>query len=146
MGRRRIRLWRIGGGGVDGAIHQAAGPALLEECKKLGGAKPGEVKFTGAHKLPARWVAHAVGPRDGNPDVLVSCYREAIKQGLERGAVTFAFPSIATGAFGFPLEQAAQIAVRTLIADIEETRIAFVRIVCFDETTLAAYKSALKSA
>jgi O-acetyl-ADP-ribose deacetylase (regulator of RNase III) len=137
----------LGGGGVDGAIHEAAGPALLEECKTLGGAQPGEVKLTAAYKLPAWHIAHAVGPRwqggeKGEAELLAKVYRTAIELGLQRGAVTFAFPSISTGAFGYPLEQAAAIVVQTIRDAIAETRIAFVRIVCFDEGTLKAYEAA----
>ena len=138
----------LGGGGVDGAIHEAAGPKLLEACKKLGGALPGEAKITPAFNLRARFIAHAVGPRwqggeQGEDAVLDKVYRAAIAVGIGQGAVTFVFPSISTGAFGFPLERAAPIALKAVIEAIEETRIAFVRFVCFDDKTLRIYTDAL---
>ena len=107
----------LGGGGVDGAIHRAAGPELLAECRTLGGARTGEVKATKGHRLRAKWVLHAVGPvwhggRQGEDEALASCYREALRLAAEKGARSVAFPAISTGAYGFPLERAARIAVR----------------------------------
>src|SRR5512133_2569026 len=106
----------LGGGGVDGAIHRAAGPALLEECRALGGARTGEAKLTGGHRLPARHVIHAVGPvwrggGDGEDELLASCYRSALRLAEAHGLRSVAFPAISTGAYGFPLERATRIAV-----------------------------------
>ncbi|QSZ67023.1 O-acetyl-ADP-ribose deacetylase [Methanofollis aquaemaris] len=115
----------LGGGGVDGAIHRAAGPGLDEECRALGGCRTGEAKVTGGHRLPARWVVHTVGPvwrggGGGEDDLLASCYRRSLEEAKRLGARTIAFPAISTGAYGFPAERAAAIAVRTVRAYLEE--------------------------
>jgi O-acetyl-ADP-ribose deacetylase (regulator of RNase III) len=137
----------LGGGGVDGAIHRAAGAALLQECRTLGGCEPGDAKLTSGYRLPARWVVHTVGPRwrggtNGEANVLASCYRSSLAIAADAGASSIAFPAIGTGVFGYPPEQAAAIAVSTVRAEapigIEE-----VRFVCFDAATLGLYETLL---
>ncbi|HEX5590124.1 MAG TPA: O-acetyl-ADP-ribose deacetylase, partial [Candidatus Limnocylindrales bacterium] len=109
----------LGGGGVDGAIHRAAGPGLLAECRTLGGARPGDARMTAGHGLPARHVIHAVGPvwsggRAGEDELLASAYRRSLELAAEAGLATVAAPSISTGVYGFPKERAARIAQRTV--------------------------------
>lgn len=106
----------LGGGGVDGAIHRAAGPRLLEECRQLGGCETGQAKITGGYRLPAKWVIHTVGPvwrggDSGEDELLARCYRNSLALGVEQGLETVAFPSISTGAYRFPLRQAVRIAL-----------------------------------
>jgi len=109
----------LGGGGVDGAIHRAAGPGLLEECRRLGGCPTGEARLTGGHRLPARWVIHTVGPvyrdgRHGEAELLASCYRESLRLAAEAGAREVAFPAISTGAYRYPRREACAVAVATV--------------------------------
>jgi O-acetyl-ADP-ribose deacetylase (regulator of RNase III) len=111
----------LGGGGVDGAIHRAAGPRLLEACRQIGGCPTGEARLTPGFDLAAKWVVHTVGPvwRGGGQEedaLLASCYRESLALGSHAGAKTMAFPAISTGAYGFPIERAARIAVREIRA------------------------------
>ena len=138
----------LGGGGVDGAIHKAAGKELLEECEKLNGCKTGEAKITNGYKLNAKYVIHTPGPiwRGGSfseEELLASCYRNCLKLALENGIKTIAFPSISTGVYRFPVDKAAQIAVNEIVTFLyEHNEIEQVNMVCFDDVTLKAYKKA----
>jgi O-acetyl-ADP-ribose deacetylase (regulator of RNase III) len=133
----------LGGGGVDGAIHEAGGSAILEECRLLGGCATGDAKVTTAGNLPARWVIHTVGPvwrggAHGEAELLVSCHRRSLEVARELGARTAAFPAISTGAFGYPLDDAARIA----LAAVRDHELDLVRFVLFDETALAEFERA----
>jgi O-acetyl-ADP-ribose deacetylase (regulator of RNase III) len=140
----------LGGGGVDGAIHAAAGPELLRECRTIGGCATGEARITRGYRLPARHVIHAVGPvwrggGAGEDQLLASCYRAALSLAVEHDLRTIAFPAISTGIYRFPLDRAAPIAVgevrRFLAADARLERVVFC---CFDAATVAHYRRALE--
>ena len=141
----------LGGGGVDGAIHRAAGPELLAECRTLGGCKTGEAKITKGYKLPAKYVIHTPGPvwhggSRGEPELLRSCYRSCLELASENGCKTVDFPSISTGVYHFPLDKASQIAIKAISEYLfEHTEIERVRMVCFDERTKEYYENALES-
>jgi O-acetyl-ADP-ribose deacetylase (regulator of RNase III) len=140
----------LGGGGVDGAIHRAAGPKLLEECRKLGGCPTGFAKMTNGYRLHAKWVIHTVGPvwRGGQHEedrLLADCYRNSLIQATQRGIPSIAFPSISTGAYGFPVERASRIALEEIAAHLEQNEFPEkVLIVCFDEQTFQAYSSSFQ--
>ncbi|WP_299814235.1 O-acetyl-ADP-ribose deacetylase [uncultured Jannaschia sp.] len=136
----------LGGGGVDGAIHRAAGPGLLAECRTLGGCETGGAKATRGYDLPARHVIHAVGPvwkggDAGEDDALTACYRNAMARARELGARTVAFPAISTGIYGFPPDRAARIAVRTLHAEVQDGQT--VTLVAFSDRDARTLSAAL---
>ena len=139
----------LGGGGVDGAIHRAAGPGLLAECRTLGGCTTGEAKITRGYNLPARWVIHTVGPvwRGGSHDedeLLANCYRNSLALAVERGIRTIAFPAISTGAYGFPIARAAQIAVREVRRFLEtDSHLNEVILVCYGSDAYRHFTEAL---
>ncbi|HZY22195.1 MAG TPA: O-acetyl-ADP-ribose deacetylase [Beijerinckiaceae bacterium] len=138
----------LGGGGVDGAIHRAAGPGLLEECRGLGGCAPGDAKITGGHRLPARHVIHTVGPiwqggAAGEDAVLASCYRRSHEVAAEHGLRRLAFPAISTGVFGFPAKRAAGIAVGTVRQAVTSERFDEVIFCCFSEASARLQAEAL---
>lgn len=139
----------LGGGGVDGAIHRAAGPELLAECRALGGCPTGQAKITPGYRLPAKYVIHTVGPvwsggKRGEPALLASCYRSSFKLALDHQLKTIAFPAISCGVYGYPLEQAVVIAVRTSAEFVaQHTLIEKIIFACFDRGTLDAYRTEL---
>ncbi len=139
----------LGGGGVDGAIHRAAGPELLEECRGIGGCPTGQARITKGYRLPAKWVIHTVGPvwRDGNHHeevLLSSCYQSCFAVAEEHGIRSIAFPSISTGAYGFPMERAARIAVRETRAFLEnDKQFEKVLLVCFGRGAWEIHRNAM---
>jgi O-acetyl-ADP-ribose deacetylase (regulator of RNase III) len=141
----------LGGGGVDGAIHRAAGPQLLEECRTLGGCATGDAKLTRGYRLPAHFVVHTVGPvwqggMHGEPELLASCYRRALEIAAAQGVRSIAFSSISTGVYGYPIEAAARIAISTVKTVLQEKReIQEVVFCCFSASDLAIYEELLDS-
>lgn len=139
----------LGGGGVDGAIHRAAGPELLAECRALGGCPTGQAKITRAYRLPAKHVIHTVGPvwnggKRGEPELLASCYRTSLGLARDHALKTLAFPAISCGVYGYPLEQAVTIAVRECAEFVaRHAVIGKIIFACFDRTTLTAYQTEL---
>ncbi|MGC3962210.1 MAG: O-acetyl-ADP-ribose deacetylase [Rhodocyclaceae bacterium] len=140
----------LGGGGVDGAIHRAAGPGLLAECRLLGGCRTGSAKLTGGHDLPARYVIHTVGPvwqggRHGEAEQLAACYRNSLELAEARRLHSIAFPCISTGVYGYPAEEAAQIAVRTVRGFVSAgSSLSDVSFCCFSEADQALYHALLE--
>lgn len=141
----------LGGGGVDGAIHWAAGPKLLDECITLNGCETGDAKITGGYNLPARHVIHTVGPiwrggNNGEPEKLASCYRKSMEVAVANGVQTIAFPAISTGVYGYPLEEAAQIAVSQVVECLNEMpSIKNVTFVLFGAKNYDIYKAILSN-
>lgn len=140
----------LGGGGVDGAIHRAAGPDLLKECRRLHGCATGDAKVTKGYRLPAKWVVHTVGPvwnggGKGEEALLASAYRRSLEEAKKAGARTLAFPAISTGAYRFPLERASAIAVAAVLAFVkQDDGFDEIRFVCFDALTKAVIEKALQ--
>lgn len=142
----------LGGGGVDGAIHRAAGPELLAECRMLGGCATGDAKITRGYRLPAKWVVHTPGPvyrdgKHGEPELLASCYRRSLALAVEKGAKSIAFPCISTGVYGYPAEKAAEIAVSAVqeaLAGLPDPpEVVFC---CFSQKSAEIYEKLLKMA
>lgn len=136
------------GGGVSGAIHRVAGPRLWEECKKLGGCETGKAKITRGYELPASYVIHTVGPVYSgcpeDPKLLASCYRESLKLAIKKGIKSISFPAISTGAFGYPIEEAAKIALKTVVEMLKgSSETVLVRFVLHDSKALNIYEDAL---
>jgi len=141
----------LGGGGVDGAIHRAAGPELLHECRLLGGCKTGQAKLTEGYRLPARYILHTVGPvwdggQHGEPELLASCYRSCFALARQHSLKSLAFPAISCGIYRFPVEQAVKIALREAVAALESNHeIDQVIFACFDASVYAAYRQQMQA-
>ena len=139
----------LGGGGVDGAIHRAAGPELLAECRTLGGCEPGDAKLTRGYRLPVRFVIHTVGPiwhggKHEEPETLANCYRNSLQLAVENGIQTIAFPAISCGAYGYPIQEAAEIALKTTREFLAKTdKIEKVIFVLWGEDVYEAYRKLL---
>ena len=141
----------LGGGGVDGAIHRAAGPDLLQECRLLGGCPTGQAKITQGYRLPAKWIIHTVGPvwqggDQGEADLLASCYRSSLSLAVEHGIKTIAFPAISCGIYGYPVEEASRIAVRETVTFLgQDDSLERVIFTCFGEDVYRAYLKAMEA-
>jgi len=140
----------LGGGGVDGAIHRAAGPELLDECRTLDGCATGDAKVTKGYRLPTQWVIHTVGPvwhggTRREPELLASCYRSVLREARRLQVRSIAFPSISTGVYGYPISLAAPLALNTVRSElrIDPGAIQLVRFVCFSDADLHVYREAL---
>lgn len=138
----------LGGGGVDGAIHRAAGPELLAECRKLGGCETGSAKVTAAYKLSAKYVIHTVGPvwrggAEGESELLASCYRQSLELAESLQLTSIAFPNISTGVYGYPMEAAAAVVADVLSETLPLDHVKTVNLVCFDNPSAACLKSAI---
>lgn len=138
----------LGGGGVDGAIHRAAGPSLVAQCRTLGGCETGDAKITGGYRLPARAVIHTVGPiwhggDHGEADLLASCYRKSLALAQQYDLKTIAFPAISCGVYGYPIGEAVDVAVTTIREHLEDSTLDEVILVAFNDETMSAYERAL---
>lgn len=139
----------LGGGGVDGAIHRAAGPQLLEECRSIGGCPTGEARITRGYQLAARWIIHTVGPiwrggEDGEDDLLACCYRNSLNLGAQYGIKSIAFPAISAGVYGFPMKRACCIALREMKGFLEKNSEMEIIAVCFSNSAYQCYQDAMR--